>query len=384
MVLRRNFLWALVAALFAAVAFSSVAEARQLRFALGYPPGSITADAADVWAEALEKYSEGSLTARVYALSLLNLMETPAGLRDGLADAGSVLLTYFPNEFAHTNMLTELTLLLELGDNPPDNAGAIYAGALSEYVFLRCPECVAEYTAQNQVFTGSASTPPIPLLCTKPVRSLSEIRGKRLRGGGPQHQRWSQAIGATSVHMSVNEIYEALEQGVVECTIQTATELSVFKLNEVVTDITLGVPGGVYAASAMANMNADTWRSLNDAQRRAVLRAGAAMMAEGTWSYHQSGIENIEDARAKGIKVHEPDAELRAATHAFIEKDVDHVAEIYQKRYGIKRADEMIAEFRLLLDKWIKLVAEVKTAEELADLYWNEAYSKVDVSSYGM
>jgi hypothetical protein len=37
-----------------------------------------------------------------------------------------------------------------------------------------------------------------------------------------------------------------------------------------------------------------------------------------------------------------------------------------------------------MLEKWIDLVDGVKTPEALADLYWNEAYSKVDVDTHGL
>ena len=40
--------------------------------------------------------------------------------------------------------------------------------------------------------------------------------------------------------------------------------------------------------------------------------------------------------------------------------------------------------FKPLLEKWAKIVKEVKTPDELAEVYWTEVVSKVDVKTYGM
>ena len=44
----------------------------------------------------------------------------------------------------------------------------------------------------------------------------------------------------------------------------------------------------------------------------------------------------------------------------------------------------MIANFQGLLEKWTDLVQNVETEQELADLYWEEIFSKVDVEKHGL
>ena len=53
-------------------------------------------------------------------------------------------------------------------------------------------------------------------------------------------------------------------------------------------------------------------------------------------------------------------------------------------RVGLERSGEMIAEFRESLNRWIEMVKDVKTGEELQQLYWDEVFSKVDVNEYGL
>lgn len=375
--------WTL-SALLGSVVWAGAAEARELSYATGYAPGSIGAEAGNAYARALEQYSDGDITAKVYPLSLLNFMETPAGIRDGMADSGLVLTPYFPAEYPHTNLAAELSMLLELTGAPADSAGLAYAGAMSEYLFNKCPECVAEFKRQNQVFTGGGGTSPYLLLCNKPVRTLEEVQGKRMRIGGAQWSRWASAVGASPVSVPQHETYEALSQGIVDCTVHSAPELTIVNLMEVVSDLTTGVPGGVFAGVAN-NVNADVWKSLSEENRRALLRASAVLSAELTWGYAEAAEANMQAAdEREDIHVHEAGEELIARTREFIQQDMEAIAAAYTEKYGVEDAGEMIATFRPLLDRWVGLVEDIDSGEALAELYWNEIFSKVDVSDYGL
>ncbi|MFW5825744.1 MAG: hypothetical protein ACOCVV_12375, partial [Marinobacter sp.] len=123
-------------------------QATELRFASGYPSGSITSDALDVFTERLDELSGGDLGVRVYELSLLNLKETPSGIRDGMADMGVVLTPYFPADYPHTNMVAEVSMSIELTEGGSSQAGLVYTGAMSEFIFTECAECREEFAAQ--------------------------------------------------------------------------------------------------------------------------------------------------------------------------------------------------------------------------------------------
>lgn len=361
------------------------AGARELRYATGYPPNTTAIIATELAADALEKYSDGALKLKIYPGSLLNFQETSAGIRDGMADSGLVFMSYFPAEFPHANFLAELTMLLELENVSPENAGLAYVGAISEFILKSCPQCVSEFKRQNQVYLGGASSPPYWLLCNKAVRTSEEVKGKRLRAGGAQWARWASAMGGTSVTISANDVYEALSQGVIDCSMTVTTELSVWSLKEVVSHITVKVPGGVYGASAVNNVNSGVWRSLSEKDRWALLRASAVMTAQTTWLYTKEGMDNLEAAKSSSkIQVHEPSSDLLEATRAFIEQDLHTIADAYTKKYNVKNAKDIISEFRPVLEKWVELVRDVNSGEELADLYWEEAFSKVDVNTYGL
>ena len=359
-------------------------EAREMSFASGATPNSIGSKSIEAFSSALTERSGGDLTIKPYMQSLLSFMETPPGLRDGIADFGGVLTPYFQTEFPSTVMLTELTMLLELDGTSAREATFAYGGAISEYVINNCPECQTEYDNSNQVFLGISGSTSYSLICNKPVVTMDDINGKRIRFGGPQWARWVEAMSASPISMAVNEVYEGLGQGVLDCTAHNLPDLTNFNFIEVTSDITLGVPGGVFGGIA-THMNADAWKGLSTENREAVLYGSAAIAAELAHLYvkeHEENRELIEEM--EDITVHEASDELKAATRNFIENDAATIASRYQEKYSIDRSGEMVAEFRESLARWVELVEDVKTREELQQLYWDEVFSKVDASQYGM
>ncbi|MBM1143012.1 C4-dicarboxylate TRAP transporter substrate-binding protein [Alcanivorax sp. ZXX171] len=359
-------------------------EARELSFASGATPNSIGSKSIDVFTETLKERSDGELSTKAYMQSLLSFMETPPGLRDGMADFGAVLTPYFQSEFPTTIMLTELTMLLELDDTSAREATFAFGGAISEYVFNDCPECLEEYSNENQVFLGISGSTPYTLICNTPVVTMDDIEGKRIRIGGPQWARWVEAMGASPVSMAVNEVYEGLGQGVLDCTAHNLPDLTNFNFIEVTTDVTLGVPGGIFGGIA-THMNADAWQSLSADNREAALYASAALAAEIARLYvkeHEENRKLIEDK--DDITVHEAGDELTAATRGFIENDIDTIAERYRDKHDLERSGEMISDFRERMSHWVELVKNVETQEELQQLYWDEVFSKVDVNQYGL
>src|SRR5690606_26536988 len=190
-----------------------------------------------------------------------------------------------------------------------------------EYVFFKCPECNAEFAKQNQVFTGGAASSPYYLNCSKPVRNEAELKGKRLRVAGSHWSRWATAMGAQPVTMSSNEALEALKQGVVDCVVVSTPELTNLGLMEAVRDVTVGVPGGSFAGTAISQVNTKVWRGLNKDQRQAMLRAGAVMPAYVPFVYHQREKEVLDMVVKRGGKVHQPDAALLQKTKDFAAQD---------------------------------------------------------------
>lgn len=355
--------------------------AKNLTLAVGVGPKNSITQTMQGFADYMAEHTD--IAIKVYPLSLLNLKETPPGLRDGLADIGFVLTPYYPAEYSEMNLAANLGMLSTAGTQVA-SPGAAIAGAMSEYV-LNCEECLAEFKAQEQVYLGSGIGSTYMLLCTAPVQTVDDIKGRKFRSGSDNFSRWAEHFGGIAVALPGNDQYEAMSQGVIDCTMASATELTNYSLFDVTKSVTLGIPGGNFAGVATNNFNVDVWQGLEDSEREAALRASARSAADLTWRYFMDSERDLKAAATKGISVLEPTDEVRAKSDAFVMEDLKVIEEQFTSGYGLENVSEKIAEFSRLVEKWKGLTAEIGDDQEaLAQVYWDEVFSKVDPATYGM
>jgi TRAP-type C4-dicarboxylate transport system substrate-binding protein len=358
--------------------------AEELNYSVGFGPNSLFALSADAYAEYMNEISDGELTIRVFPLSLVSLAEMGPGIRDGLTDIGFMAGPYYPAEFAHSNYLAENSLR-QLLSEPTGREGAAYAGAMTDYIMNGCPECLDEYEAQNHVYMGHMSTSPYLSLCNDvTIDSLEDVQGVRFRSGSSSYQRMAENFGGVAVQLAASEAYEAMNQGILDCAWLAASDLTSLRLIEIVDSVTVRFPGTVYGGSQASNVNRTVWAGLSPEQRELLLRGAAYINAHMTWSYYELQAENLNMAREQGIQVIEPDADMMSAVQDYVREDVQLVGQIYADNYGITRTDEIVNEFVEVLDRWNGLVAGVESVDDLAEIYWNEIFSKVDPETYGV
>ncbi len=371
-----NLLTSLVIGASALCMAAAPANARELKLAVGFPQGTAAYHGLEAFAKTLKEKSNGELEVKMFPLSLLNLPQMMNGLRDGVVDIGFVLPPLFPSEVPETHLAVDLAML---GSNP-----WAMAGAMTEYVFT-CQECLAEHLKQNQVYLGSSSTAPYMIVSTKKAVTLDELKGKKLRSGAAPWARWAQHFGAVALTIPGNQVFESVSGGTVDGAMVSAAELSNLRLIDVVKHITVGVPTGTYHGIDNNNFNRNTWRSLTDSQRKAVLEAAAMSSAAVSWKYVVDGVQNMKDAQAKGIQIHQAPADVVARSKAFVDGDLATIAQAAEKNSGIKNASQKIARFRQLLEKWEKLTPEGNwEPNKLAEIYYREIYSKIDPKTHGM
>ncbi|MBS3651982.1 C4-dicarboxylate TRAP transporter substrate-binding protein [Pseudaminobacter sp. 19-2017] len=358
------------------------AAAKDLRYATGFAPNSTGAKAQEASAAYGKEISKGDLNIRVYPQSLLSFTEMSGGVRDNIAEMGMVLFPYFPAEFPNSTMVSEMTMLFSRHDTG-DRGGLAWTGALIEYITLNCPACTDEMAAQNQVFTSSSST-EYTMMCMKKIETAADMQGVRIRAPGAHWTRWANSVGATSVSVPQNEIFEGLSQGILDCSLSGTAELVDLSLVDAVKYIIHDVPGGGFGGTGLMNVNLDVWASLTPEQRTELLRIGAHGSAYGSWNYRTNNLAALEAAQKKGIEIVTPSEDFLKATREFTNADLKLIAKTYAEKYGLKDTDQAVQKMSELFEKWVGLVANVESAEAYQELLWNEAYSKINVETYGM
>ena len=372
---------AALAVLLAASAGAHGAE-RTLTVASGFPDSAVPPYGHHAVAEFLE--ANGDLRADVQSLGLLTLAEMSPGIRDGIADMGYVLTPYFAAEYSETNMAADMTLLVQKGVDAP---GLAMVAAMTEYVLLDCPDCQDEYLAQNQVFLGSGASTEYSLVCNRAIESPADLKGLSLRSGASVFGRWAEHFGAVKVAIPGSEMYEALAQNVVQCTMVGLPDAINFQLTDVTSHIVKNAPGGVFAGAASLNVNLDLWRELDDAQRSVLIDAGALMTAATAVEYYRQGVKAEKTLTDAGVSIVTADETgFTEATQAFLADDMKTIETQFSDLYGIENVAGKMETVRGLIEKWKAKVAEVDPSdlEGFRDLLKAEIYDKLDRAAYGM
>jgi len=363
-------------------AAGATAAERTLTVASGFPESAVPPYGHHEVAKFLEANSD--LRANVQSLGLLTLAEMSPGIRDGIADMGYVLTPYFAAEYSETNLAADMTLLVQKGVKAP---GLAMVAAMTEYVLLDCPDCLAQYKAQNQVFLGGGASTEYSLVCNREIASPTDLEGLSLRSGASVFGRWAEHFGAIKVAIPGSEMYEALAQNVVQCTMVGLPDAINFQLTDVTKYIVKNAPGGVFAGAASLDVNLDTWRSLDADARSALIDAGALMTAATAVEYYRQGVKAEKTLTDAGVTIVTADETgFTEATQAFLDDDMKTIETQFTDLYGIENVAEKMKTVRGLIEKWKAKVAELDPSdlEGFRDVLKAEIYAKVDRAVYGM
>jgi len=187
------------------------------------------------------------------------------------------------------------------------SATATVAGAWEGYKKFR-PK---EFSDVKVLWFYSAG--PGMLYTKKEVRSLSELKGMRIRATGNTAAA-IKAMGAIPVAMPMADVYEALSKGVVEGQIAPPEVLKGWKQAEVTNYIVILPP--VYNSIMYTVMNLKKWNSLPGEVQIAIdaINEGFSVRAAKIWDAQQvtGGIDyGIKEHGMKMVKW--PDADMQQA-----------------------------------------------------------------------
>ena len=100
------------------------------------------------------------------------------------------------------------------------------------------------------------------LMCKKPVYTVEDYKGLKLRSGSVVWNKMWKNMGATPVMMSGAEQYTALKQGVIDGTVYPIYTIETYKFHEVTKYMMM--PGIVDPVQTFVWMNTDKWNALPD------------------------------------------------------------------------------------------------------------------------
>ena len=249
----------------ALVAFGSSASADELSLAyfMG-PKHPMNKGMFTPFAEKLAETSGGSLTIKMFPGGALNKVPPKqySILLDGVADVVFTLPGYTADVFPKTNVV-----------GLPGVCGS--AVKCTEALLRVRPELEKEYNAK--VISLWSNSPPVLFTRDKPVRSLADIQGMKIRVTSKGDAPFVEALGASAVAQPVSVINQNLANGVIDAIMIDPSAVRSFKLADVANYATDWFPGSGSAFALL--MNKDVYDDLSDADRAAVDAAASADLA---------------------------------------------------------------------------------------------------------
>jgi len=286
--------------------------------------------------------------------------------------AGLGIVTYVPNLIPSLNAIYSTIVF---GD---DIVSA--TGAAVETVTLNCPSCNAEAKKINLVLLSGWTSSPYQLACREPVKSLADLKGKRVRATGGSTELMSQA-GAVPIAATLPEAVNLIQRGGLDCQFGVHTWLKTFSYADFAKNIT-EMPLGMTGPAVGMLMNRDAWNKMTPDQKKIHLKSSARISAElalGQFVIENEQILN-ELKQTKGVQMIPVtdkaawDAVTAKYDAAQREKNISDA-----KKFGVADPGAVIDAYAKAREKWSKLSPGIgRDIDKFADAIWNEVYSKVD------
>jgi len=265
------------------------------------PSHLLTKDVLGGWAQEVEKATNG----RVKLQMLPKHPSAPPGtfdaVRDGLVDVSYVTASYTPARHP-------LPLLAEL---PGAGATAEINSVAFSRVHWKYLQAANEYKGVKLlgVFTHG---PGQMFLAKKPVTSVADLAGMKIRSGGGISEASAKALGASPLVKPAPESYEILSSGIADGTFFPSESIKSFNLDKVVKYATF-FPGGFYCSSFGFFMNQDKWDKLSKQDQDAIMSvSGEALSRLAGKAWDAADKIGLDAMKSAGVQITEASPALVA------------------------------------------------------------------------
>ncbi len=266
------------------------------------------------FAEKVAKLTQGKVKIKIYPGGTLGNPKTMVdAIRTGITDIGFVLPEYVPGRFKRSSVF-ELPFIFHSATHVTEVTYAIYDKYLAP-----------DYKDFKVLWFLSA---PLTQLMTvkKPVKSLADLKGLRIRSASATETEGLKLLGANPIGMPISEVSISLQKGVIEGVFTPYAALKGHKLIDIVKYMTEFNYNG---ALMCVLMNKRKWNALPDFAKKAIDQVATkefGIMAAK--AFDEEDQENVKEAKAKGIKLFK----LSEADKKVMRKKLSHIWEKWVKK----------------------------------------------------
>lgn len=190
---------------------------------------------------------------------LATVGEIPNAIQNDIIDMGDIVTPYFPDQFVINNAIPFFW---------PQPKSQKQLGELMLKWYKEFPSFSKELAKYNIHLVTIRPLPPYGMICTKPIRTLADFKGKRIRSYGVALPAMLEALGAVPVGMADVDAYQAMQNNILDCSVADIALVEAFKLDDVgkyFIDVPMGASWG-----HIIGMNQDVYNSLSPSQKKVI------------------------------------------------------------------------------------------------------------------
>jgi len=286
-----------LAALCAAAAFGAAQAQVKWDMPTPYPATNFHTENIAQFVADIDKATGGKLKITIHPNgSLFKATEIKRAVQGGQAQIGEILISGYSNEDPIFGV-----------DSVPFLATS-YADAARLWKASR--KAIEErFAKQGMKVLYSVPWPPQGIYSTKPISSMADMKGLKMRAYNPYTSRIAELAGAQPVTIQVAELAQAMATGAVNANITSGATGYDTKAWEVVKyyyDTQAWIPKNIVFVSTQA------FDALDKASQKAVLDAAAAAEARGWKVSEEKNKWYLEQLAKNGMQVSAPSAQLEA------------------------------------------------------------------------
>ncbi|TMV09346.1 C4-dicarboxylate TRAP transporter substrate-binding protein [Arenibacterium halophilum] len=276
--------------------------------------------------------------------ALVKARDVLDGVGSGFADLGYAVSSYTPRRLP----------LYEVTDLPFGNGGSdIWVGLRAAYDLATTNEHIQKEFADNDVvYISNFTTGPVLLVCKDPINSLSDLSGRKMRASGEAYLANFGKFGATIVSFPQVDVYQALENGLVDCNQVYYSNLFAYRQYEVAQHI-VEMNFGQLLSYPMI-MNGARYAALSQDQKNVLQTVGHDAIDEVARNMISSDA-GVKEKLVAGVDGHQIEVtsldetlvgELSSVSEDFVQSWIDE-----RTKMGLPGA-EVVEQYRALLEKY--------------------------------
>lgn len=283
-------------------------------------------------AEDVEKATDGRVKITIYSGGALGKPpQQYDSAATGVTDIAFGLHGYTAGKFPLTSVM-ELPNLVTSASSGSQVLWELYE---------KFPEIAAEHPGVKVLGLWTHDTGQV-MTTEKPIHILDDFKGLTIRAPTSSHVKMVEAWGATAVDMSIKQLYDSLEKGVVDGSVVPYSAVKSFNLDDLVNYITVG---DFYVATQFLVINIDSWNKISKKDQRIIEELIGKKLAEiAGAAYDAAGEVGLNTAQEAGIEIYTlPADELDKWRHVVASLHQQWIADMEAKGLpGQKIYDEAV------------------------------------------